>query len=83
MHRRGLEPLTTRFEAGYSIRLSYRCEKDAFSTVILTLAFAHALAQKLKHLAEAQRFTTTKKPNAENNNRILLFSKEKNLIIDW
>jgi hypothetical protein len=25
MHRRGLEPLTTRFEAGYSIRLSYRC----------------------------------------------------------
>ncbi len=26
-HRRGLEPLTTRFEAGYSIRLSYRCLK--------------------------------------------------------
>jgi hypothetical protein len=25
VHRRGLEPLTTRFEAGYSIRLSYRC----------------------------------------------------------
>jgi hypothetical protein len=27
MHRRGLEPLTTWFEARYSIRLSYRCEK--------------------------------------------------------
>ncbi len=26
MHRTGLEPVTTRFEAGYSIRLSYRCE---------------------------------------------------------
>jgi DNA repair protein RecO (recombination protein O) len=25
MHRTGLEPVTTRFEAGYSIRLSYRC----------------------------------------------------------
>ena len=25
VHRRGFEPLTTRFEAGYSIRLSYRC----------------------------------------------------------
>lgn len=26
MHRTGLEPVTTRFEAGYSIQLSYRCE---------------------------------------------------------
>src|SRR5579871_2889384 len=25
-HRTGLEPVTTRFEAGYSIRLSYRCK---------------------------------------------------------
>lgn len=25
MHRTGLEPVTTRFEAGYSIQLSYRC----------------------------------------------------------
>jgi hypothetical protein len=27
VHRTGLEPVTTRFEAGYSIRLSYRCRK--------------------------------------------------------
>jgi transposase len=26
VHRTGLEPVTTRFEAGYSIRLSYRCK---------------------------------------------------------
>lgn len=29
LHRRGLEPLTTRFEAGYSIQLSYRCFLNA------------------------------------------------------
>lgn len=29
MHRTGLEPVTTRFEAGYSIQLSYRCAKNA------------------------------------------------------
>lgn len=29
MHRTGLEPVTTRFEAGYSIRLSYRCGQQA------------------------------------------------------
>jgi hypothetical protein len=27
LHRTGLEPVTTRFEAGYSIRLSYRCKR--------------------------------------------------------
>lgn len=26
VHRTGLEPVTTRFEAGYSIRLSYQCK---------------------------------------------------------
>ena len=30
MHRTGLEPVTTRFEAGYSIRLSYRCEGKSY-----------------------------------------------------
>ena len=28
LHRTGLEPVTTRFEAGYSIRLSYRCKRQ-------------------------------------------------------
>lgn len=29
MHRRGFEPLTSRFVAGCSIRLSYRCIREA------------------------------------------------------
>lgn len=31
MHRTGLEPVTTRFEAGYSIQLSYRCNRRFFT----------------------------------------------------
>lgn len=37
VHRTGLEPVTTRFEAGYSIRLSYRCiEKEGILPENLT-----------------------------------------------